>query len=86
MQKTHETDLADFHRFISIRLEVGDPAMTPEEALDLWRAQNPSRPEFEETTAALREAIRGMESGDAGTPLDEFDREFRDSRIVQHRC
>ena len=80
MQKTHDPDLASFHRFISIRLETGDPAMTPEEALDLWRAENPSRAEFEETTGALRAAIREMESGDAGVALDDFDREFRGSR------
>jgi hypothetical protein len=77
MQKTHQSDLACFHRFISIRLEIGDPALTPEEALDLWRAENPSRAEFEETTVAIREAVREMDSGDAGVPLDDFDREFR---------
>ena len=82
MQKTRDTDLASFHRFISIRLEVGDPALTPEEALDLWRSENPSRAEFAETTAAIQEAIREMESGDTGLPLDEFDREFRDSRGI----
>ena len=82
MQKTHDTDLASFHRFISIRLEVGDPALTPVEALDLWRSENPSRAEFAETTAALQEAIREMESGDAGVPLGDFDREFRDGRGI----
>jgi hypothetical protein len=82
MQKTHATDLASFHRFISVRLEIGDPALTPEEALDLWRAENPPREEFEETTAALQEAIREMDSGDTGSPLDDFDREFRASRRI----
>ena len=82
MQKTHDTDLASFHRFISIRLEVGDPVLTPEEALDLWRSENPSRAEFAETTAAIQEAIREMESGDTGQPLDDFDHEFRDSRGI----
>lgn len=82
MQKTQAADLASFHRFISIRLEIGGPVLTPEEALDLWRAENPSRVEFDETTAALQEAIREMESGDAGLPLAAFDREFRSRRAI----
>ena len=82
MQNTPDTDLASFHRFISIRLEVGDPALTPEEALDLWRSENPSRAEFAETTAALQEVIRELESGDTGRPLDDFDRDFRESRGI----
>jgi hypothetical protein len=79
MQKTRNKDLASLHRFISIRLEVGDPALTPEEALDLWRSENPTQAEFAETTAALQEAIGEMESGDTGLPIGEFDREFRGS-------
>ena len=62
--------------------EVSDPALTPENALDLWGSENPSRAEFAEATAALQEAIREMESGDTGQPLDDFDHEFRDSRGI----
>jgi hypothetical protein len=51
--------------------------LSPEEALDLWRAEHPSPEEFAETVPAIRETLTDMEAGDTGTPLDEFDRQFR---------
>ena len=69
-------ELAQFQQYIAARLEKG-PALSPEEALDLWRAENPKAEEFVDTVRALREALAEMDAGDQGTPLDEFDRAFR---------
>ena len=77
-----ENDLTSFHRFIAIRVEAGDTSLSPEEALDLWRAENPPPKDIEENTAALAEALRDMEAGDHGIPLEEFDREFRSRRNI----
>ncbi len=82
MSTANKSDLASFQRFIAIRVEAGDSSLTPEEALDLWRAQNPTRQDVEETTAALAEALRDMDAGDHGMPLEQFDREFRSQRNI----
>jgi len=70
------TELASFQQFIADRLKKGD-ALSPEEALDLWRLRNPNPDEFAESVHAVREALVDMDAGDCGVPLDEFDREFR---------
>ena len=51
--------------------------MTPENPLDVWHSQNPPATDFDDTVAAVREALADMEAGDAGTPFEEFDRDFR---------
>jgi hypothetical protein len=70
-------DLASFHQFIGQRLKEGDDNLSPEEALDIWRSEHPLPGDFEETVAALREALEDLEAGDLGQPFEEFDREFR---------
>jgi hypothetical protein len=70
-------ELASFHRFLSQQLQNGGPGMSPEEALDLWRAEHPSREDYEETVRALREALADIEAGDKGIPFEQFDAEMR---------
>lgn len=70
---THDAaELARFQQFIARHLERGD-TFSPEEALDLWRAENPHPNDVADTVEALSE----MEAGDVGVPLAEFDRAFR---------
>jgi hypothetical protein len=73
---THQ-ELLNFHHFVSEQLNSGQPCLSPEEALEVWRLQNPSEEEFEEDVEAIREALADMEAGDTGRPFEEFDREFR---------
>jgi hypothetical protein len=68
-------ELARFQQFIAAHLNQGE-ALSPEEALDLWRAENPLSNELDSTVQALREALDEMDSVE-GTALDEFDRAFR---------
>jgi hypothetical protein len=75
-------DLIRFQRFIAITVETGDQFLTPEEVLDVWRAQNPLPKDLEETKSAIEEALRDMEAGDHGVPLGEFDRNFRIQRNI----
>jgi hypothetical protein len=70
------SDLADFHQFIGDLLKSRDRDLTPEEALRLWRTEDPQSEDFEETVEALREALADMKAGDVGIPLEEFDAEF----------
>jgi hypothetical protein len=70
-------ELESFHRFLGDQLAHGDSMLTPEECLELWRAQNLSDDEREAEAQAVREAIDDMRAGDAGQPLQEFLAEFR---------
>jgi hypothetical protein len=72
-----QQELSDFHQFIGEKLASGAANLSPEEALDLWRAEHPSEEEFAETVAALKESLADMEAGDKGMPFEEFDRQFR---------
>ncbi len=70
------SELASFHRFLSDRLTSGED-LSPEEAIDRWRAENPSREDHLETVIAVRHALADMRAGDTGIPFEEFDAEMR---------
>ena len=76
MSTNSHGELANFRQFIERRLAAAEAQLSPEEALDLWRTENPLPQEFAETTAALREALADLAAGDTGVPLEEFDRQF----------
>lgn len=70
------SELANFQQFITDHLRADD-TLTPEEALDLWRAQYPCPSEFTETVVALNEALAELKAGHAGTSFHEFEETFR---------
>jgi hypothetical protein len=47
------SELESFHRFLGDRLAHGDFALTLEECLDLWRAQNPPGEDVETDTQGI---------------------------------
>jgi hypothetical protein len=71
-------DLVSFNEFIGQRLKQGDDKLSPEEALDIWRSEHPLSEDFEDTVAALREALEEMDAGVPGIPAEQFFREFRE--------
>lgn len=72
-----EGELASFHCFVSDQLQHEGGAISPEEALDLWRSQHPAAEDFEESVLAVTEALQDMDEGDRGVVFEQFDREFR---------
>ena len=82
MSRDAENELANFHLFVAERLERGEQELSPEQALDMWRAEHPDPEECGDTVQALREAIADMEAGDTGVPLDQFDHEFRERHNI----
>lgn len=68
--------LAEFHRFVGNILDT-EPAemISPEEVLARWRKQ-------QETLAAIREGLADIEAGRT-TPLEDFDREFRQRHGIE---
>jgi len=70
------SDLGQFHQFIGEKL-TSDPALSPEDALYLWREVHPADDESGEDLADIEAALDEMGAGGEGIPLTEFDREFR---------
>jgi hypothetical protein len=76
-------ELEAFHQFVGDQLANGGSALTPEECLDLWRAQHPQDDERDAGVQAVQEALADMQAGDTGQPLEEFLAEFRARRRLQ---
>jgi ubiquinone biosynthesis protein UbiJ len=70
-------ELQEFQEFLSAKLTAGDQIISPEEALDQWRAIHPNEEAFAEDVAAVREALDDLAAGDEGVSPNEFDRQFR---------
>jgi hypothetical protein len=70
-------ELEAFHRFLEDQLSNGGCSLSPEECLDLWRAQHPLDGQTWEDINAVKEALDDMEAGDSGEPFHQFSEEFR---------
>lgn len=70
-------ELAQFHEFVGRKLHSDQANLSPEEALDLWRAANPSVDEAQDATTAVREALAELAAGERGVSIEEFDGAFR---------
>lgn len=68
-----KSELLEFHQFTADVLRSGIKDISPEECLELWRAQ---QHELDTSLAAIR---RGIEDAKAGRskPLEQFLRDFR---------
>jgi hypothetical protein len=75
-------ELESFHKFLGYQLANGDPGLTPEECIDLWRASNPAADESPADVQAIKDALDDMESGDRGVPLQEFLAEVRGKNLA----
>ena len=71
-------ELQAFHQFLGRKLqERGGEAISPEEAVELWRFEHPSPEDHARSVAEIREALDDMEAGDAGRPAGEVLAEIR---------
>ena len=70
-------ELEAFRRFLEQQLSDGGYSLSPEECLDLWRAQHPLDGQTWEDINAVKEALDDMEAGDLGEPFHQFSEEFR---------
>ena len=74
---TTATDLLSFCQFADQRLRNGNCDQTLDELYAEWRACNPAPEELESNVLAVRAALRDMEQGETGRPVEEFAAEFR---------
>lgn len=57
-------ELHSFHNFLGKKLaEPGTDVLSPEEALDLWRLENPTPQEHAAAVDAIREGLEDMRAG-----------------------
>ncbi len=77
MDTETQTQLEAFHRFVDEQLRNGGRNLSPEECLELWRAQHPTPEALEESLRAVQQSLADMEAGDKGRPLDEVVDEIR---------
>ena len=55
-------ELERFNRFVSEKIGTGQGDLSPEEALDLWRAENPAEDERKATIRAVEEALEELQT------------------------
>lgn len=76
MTTSRTSQLAEFHRFVGKILDTESAEMiSPEDVLSRWR-------QHQETLAAIREGLADIEAGRM-TPLEDFDREFRQRHGIE---
>jgi hypothetical protein len=81
MATSCETDLLEFVEFAQAQLANGGANLTPEEVLDLWRADHPSAHELADSVAAIQRALDQASRGE-GASWEEFDSLFRERHQV----
>jgi len=70
MATDNSGELSAFHKFVGSQLESGSN-LSPQEAVDQWRAMHPSEDEMDDIEALVQEAIDDIATGDKGIPFDE---------------
>jgi hypothetical protein len=79
-----KNELESFQQFLHRHLSDSGDKLSPEECLQLWRAEHPTSRKFEESVAAVQRALQQAEVGE-GVSLEEFDREFRKKHNLSAR-
>ncbi len=71
-----KSDLDAFHQFAEAKLATHE-AQSLQELVDFWEIEHPSPELHAENVAAVRAAIRDMETGDARRPAGKIIEELR---------
>lgn len=70
-------ELQSFYQFAEGRLRSGGSNQSLDDLYLEWRACNPSPAELEGNVLAIRAALRDMDEGETGRPIEDFSAEFR---------
>lgn len=77
MSVTHE-ELKRFHQFAEKQLAIGGAELSWEELVEMWQAENSSTERSQEDLLAVRAALRDLDNGDRGIPMDDHLRELHE--------
>jgi hypothetical protein len=75
-------EIDSFHEFATGQLDKSGAEMTFAELYEMWRITYPAPDELSENIAAIKAAIRDMENGDRGMPIDDHIREMRKKHSI----
>lgn len=70
-------EFQNFCLFAEQRLRNDQAGESLDELYIEWRSCNPSPEELETNVLAIRAALRDMDAGETGRPIDEFAAEFQ---------
>jgi len=70
-------ELQSFYQFAERRLRSGASDQTLDDLYLEWRASNPAPGDLDANVRAVRAAIRDMDNGETGRPIDDFLADFR---------
>ena len=82
MSATTRTELERFRDFIAEQLSNGGSDLSPEETLDLWRANNPLSEELTNSVAEIVEVLADIEAGDPGRDAKEVLSDLRNKHGI----
>lgn len=77
-------DLAAFHHFAESTL-ASRGVESLQELVDIWEVEHPTPELHAQNVAAVQAAIRDMENGDTGRPVERVVEELR-SELAGRRC
>jgi len=69
-------ELQSFYQFAEQRLQNGRCDLSLDDMYGEWRACNPTSDELETNVLAVRAALRDLDAGEKGQPINEFITEF----------
>ena len=72
-----QSDLNQFQAFAKVVIAQSGERLTLDELWDRWRLNCPSEQEAEENVLAVKAAVRDMENGDLGIPVEQHLQEIR---------
>lgn len=72
-----QNQIDSFHDFATQQVSNGGAGLSIEQLFDLWHEQQPSAEELTESVAAVKAALKDMEDGDTGRPVEDVIAELR---------
>lgn len=73
---TNPSELFLFRKFVAGKLR-SDSKLTPEQCLQLWRAEYPTSSGYQESVKAVQQAIDEMQAGEVSIDGDELSSRLR---------
>lgn len=71
-------ELNRFRDFAEAKLSNGESDWSLGQLVELWHFENPTPEQREADFQAVKEALRDLDNGDCGEPLEDVMREIRD--------
>ncbi len=72
-----QQQIDSFHDFATQHVSNGGAGLSMEQLFDLWQEQQPTAEELTESVAAVQAALKDMENGDTGRPVEDVIAELR---------